>query len=86
MPVSAVAKVGSCAARLAAGATDSRDELSLLAALAECLLIRPGITVAEKASAVNVSVASDFFMVGILILSLSLSENSIGSQLLGRIG
>jgi hypothetical protein len=35
-------------------------------ALAEYLLIRPGITMAEKASAVKVSVASDFFMVAIL--------------------
>ena len=35
-------------------------------ALAEYLLMRLGIAMAEKASAVNVSVASDFFMVGIL--------------------
>jgi hypothetical protein len=35
-------------------------------ALAEYLLMRLGITTADKASAVNVSVASDFFMVAIL--------------------
>src|SRR5215510_2790414 len=52
-----------CAAKLAADAIDVCDELSLLSALAEYLLIRPGINVADKASAVNVSVASDFFMV-----------------------
>ena len=63
-----------CAAKLAADAIDVCDELSLLSALAEYLLIRPGINVADKASAVNVSVARDFFMVGILILSLTLSE------------
>src|SRR5215813_7329430 len=61
----------SCAAKLAADAIDVCDELSLLSALAENLLIRPGINMADKASAVNVSVASDFFMVGILILSLN---------------
>src|SRR5215475_3677280 len=58
-----------CAAKFAADAIDVCDELSLLSALAEYLLIRPGINVADKASAVNVSVATDFFMVGILILS-----------------
>ena len=58
-----------CAAKLAADAIDVCDELSLLSALAEYLLIRPGINVADKASAVNVSVATDFFMVGILILN-----------------
>src|SRR5262245_18181056 len=58
-----------CAAKLAADAIDVCDELSLLPALAEYLLIRPGINVADKASAANVSVASDFFMVGILTLS-----------------
>jgi hypothetical protein len=55
--------VKSCAAAAAGGAC---DELSFLSALAECLLIRPGISVADKAIAVNVNVASDFFMVGIL--------------------
>src|SRR5215510_4184039 len=58
-----------CTAKLAADAIDVCDELSLLSALAEYLLIGPGINVADKASAVNVSVAIDFFMVGILILS-----------------
>src|SRR5262245_26213942 len=59
----------SCAAKLAADAIDVCDELSLLSALAECLLIRPEISMADRASSVNVSVASDFFIVGILIFS-----------------
>src|SRR5215510_5696589 len=58
-----------CTAKLAADAIDVCDELSLLSALAEYLLIGPGINVADKASAVNISVAIDFFMVGILILN-----------------
>jgi hypothetical protein len=35
-------------------------------ALAEYLLMRLGITMADKANAVNVNVASDFFIVHIL--------------------
>jgi hypothetical protein len=62
-PESRVARVESCAAALAAGVC---DELSLLSALAEYLLIRPGTAMADKASAVNVIVASDFFIVSIL--------------------
>ena len=64
--VSCVTKVGSCAVRLADCDIDLCDELSLLSALAEYLLIRPGITVADKVSAVNVSLANDFFIVDIL--------------------
>jgi hypothetical protein len=56
----------SCAAKLAADAIDVCDELSLLSALAEYLLIRAGIAVANKASVVNPSVASDFFIVELL--------------------
>src|SRR5262245_58491507 len=59
----------SCAAKLAADAIDVCDELSWLSALAENLLIRPGINMADKASAVKVSEASNFFMVGFFILS-----------------
>jgi hypothetical protein len=42
---------------------------------AEDPLLRPGITMADKANAVNVNVASVFFIVDILyLLSLPLSE------------
>jgi hypothetical protein len=51
----------SCAAAFAAGA-----ELSLLSALAAYLLTSPGIAMADRARAVNVSVASDFFIVELL--------------------
>ena len=75
MPVAkSVVVARPCAAALAAGAIC--DELSLLSALAECLLIRPGITVADKASAVNASVESDFFIVGILYVVRTLSEKN----------
>src|SRR5215510_236487 len=66
-----------CAAKLAADAIDVCDELSLLSALAEYLLIRPGISMADRASAVNISVASDFFMVGILFLSRKFDQFAI---------
>jgi hypothetical protein len=66
--VSCVVRLAVC--EIAAGATDVRDELSLLAALAEYLPIRPGITEVDKTSAVKASVASAFF----IILSFTLSE------------
>src|SRR5262245_27601083 len=75
--------VRSWAAALAAGATC--DELSLLSALAEYLLIRPGITVADKASAVSVSVARDFFIVDILIYVLPFPKNQGGPFRLGEV-
>jgi hypothetical protein len=72
--------VKSCAAALAAGVC---GELSLLSAAAEYLLLRPGIAMADKASAVNVSVAIDFFIVGILF-GLALSEKPGGGFVKGR--
>jgi hypothetical protein len=69
MPVVSSAETVSCAAALAAGA-----ELSLLSALAEYLLMRTGIAMADNANAVNISVASDFFIVELLYLSLPFAK------------
>jgi len=60
---------------------DARDGLSRLLALAEYLFIRPGINVAAKASAVNASVTSDFFVFGFLIrFTLSQGVHSVTKE------